>query len=288
MASKDIGFILPEQVASILSSTTLESGQGVSHGKNHAPDMLSYPFKRLRRTVLSKLALLHPPFGRRLATPTPLLKIEYPASRQSKTLFVFLPGIDDLAEDFERRGIIDEMRNQAVDANAMAVDAHYGYYAREEIFERITDDVILSANTAGYEEIWIAGISLGGFGAALYAAHHPERVSGLMLMAPYLGRKELIDEIVRAGGVRKWNPGFIPKGDHERFLWAWIKRRLSGATFGLPICLGYGRSDRFADANQLLASVLPQECVIVLDGGHDWRTWKRIWAIVLNLWKSRH
>jgi len=41
--------------------------------------------------------------------------------------------------------------------------------------------------------------------------------------------------------------------------------------------LGFGRSDRFCAAHELLAATLPPESVDVIDGGHDWPTWFRLW-----------
>jgi hypothetical protein len=46
--------------------------------------------------------------------------------------------------------------------------------------------------------------------------------------------------------------------------------------------LGYGRSDRFARGHLLLAKILPADCVVVEDGGHDWPTWLALWGRVLD------
>jgi pimeloyl-ACP methyl ester carboxylesterase len=221
-----------------------------------------------------------------MAASTPLAKMEYSGGVQSKTLVIFLPGIDDLAEDFERRGIIADMRQYGITADAIAVDAHYGYYAEEIIFQRITDDVIVSARRAGYAEIWLAGISLGGFGASLYAARHAADIDGLMLFAPYLGDDTLIQEIADAGGTRNWEPGHIAEGDYPRSLWAWFKHHLAKENPALPIYLGYGISDKFARANALLARELAQHQIFAIPGKHNWRTWKKIWKMLLPQWNK--
>jgi pimeloyl-ACP methyl ester carboxylesterase len=169
------------------------------------------------------------------------------------------------------------------------VDAHYGYYAARALFERMADDVIFSAHAAGYEQLWLAGISLGGFGATLYAAHHAQQIDGMILLAPYLGKESLIQEIEEAGGIQNWNPGDFPEGDTDRTLWAWFKT-YSESNEGLPpIYLGYGKSDKFARANAMLAEILPPSHVFAIEGGHDWRTWKKIWRHFLTVWKiERH
>jgi pimeloyl-ACP methyl ester carboxylesterase len=207
--------------------------------------------------------------------------MEYSNDAQGKRLIIFLPGIGDLAEDFERRGFIDELRRRDIAADAVAVDAHYGYYAERVIHERMADDVIASACAAGYEDIWLAGISLGGFGAASYAARHPSHIKGLLLLAPYLGSGTLISEIADAGGMKNWEPGNIPESDYQRALWMWFKGHLASENPALQIYLGYGVGDMFARAHGLLAEVLPQDQVFSIPGGHDWRTWKKIWRSFL-------
>jgi len=44
-------------------------------------------------------------------------------------------------------------------------------------------------------------ISLGGLGALLYTMEYPQDVQRLMLLAPYVGQTDLVNEIADAGGV---------------------------------------------------------------------------------------
>lgn len=214
------------------------------------------------------------------------MTMEYRAAERSNSLIIFLPGIDDLAEDFERRGFIDDMRRHGITADAVAVDAHYGYYASRAIHSRITEDVVVSARDAGYEQIWLAGISLGGFGAASYAALHSSHISGLLLFAPYLGGAKIVREISTAGGASLWQPGTVDTGDYQRALWAWLKQTLAENNSNLPIYLGYGERDMFRNANALLAGLLPTDQVYSIPGGHNWRTWRQLWQMVLPQWKT--
>ncbi len=41
--------------------------------------------------------------------------------------------------------------------------------------------------------------------------------------------------------------------------------------------LGYGRSDRFAFSDRLLAAALPAERVFETEGGHDGAPWLALW-----------
>lgn len=249
---------------------------------------LEYRYRRFKRGLVSRLALAHPGFVTMLPAHEPLRKLAFREAGKSSTLVVFLPGIGDLAEDFLRNGIVKDMRLHGIKADAVAIDAHYGYYARETIFERITDDVVEWGRKKGYRRIWLAGVSMGGFGAALYAARHATHVEGLLLFAPYLGDKPLIEEIRQAGGIAEWEPGDVSERDYARSLWAWIKHRhVQRQEEALPIYLAYGRGDKFAPANLLLSESLPDTQVITIKGRHNWPTWKKLWRDLLPRWKDR-
>lgn len=175
------------------------------------------------------------------------------------------------------------MHRHGMAVDAIAVDAHYGYYASRAIHSRITEDLISSARLAGYERVWLAGISLGGFGAVTYAALNASHVAGLLLFAPYLGKPDLIREIESAGGIGNWEPGEISQDDYSRTLWAWLKNN-AGRDDALPIYLGYGKSDMFERAHAMLAELLPENRVHCIPGGHDWPTWQQLWRSMLPEW----
>lgn len=246
--------------------------------------LFKYRARRFSRGVASKLALLSSRFHALLPTASTISRREHHWEKsKNNRLMVFLPGIDDVAEDFERRGFIADTRHHGFAQGAIAVDAHYGYYASRRIFSAITDDVVGKARSHGYHQIWMVGVSLGGFGAATYAANRPGEIAGLLLLAPYLGGAELISEITAAGGVKHWNPGHVEEGNYPRRLWAWIKHEY--AVVGrprIPLYLGYGKGDRFAAAHRLLAEVIPSSHVFSIPGGHNWKTWTKIWRHFLS------
>lgn len=227
--------------------------------------------------MAATLGLMSPRFHGLLPTGETFDRIDFRWKRDGEHLMVFLPGIGDLAQDFVRRGFVDAVRRHGVVAGSVVLDAHYGYYASRALHGLLRDDVIEAAHREGFRSVWMTGISLGGFGAASFAAAHPDRVAGLLLLAPYLGDASLIREIRMAGGARHWEPGAIAEDDYPRRLWAWLKREHSGEPASIPIYLGYGKSDRFAQAHHLLAELLPKENVCALPGGHDWKTWDRLW-----------
>jgi pimeloyl-ACP methyl ester carboxylesterase len=213
-------------------------------------------------------------------TPIATLLRQYdgPAAAH-RILIVYLPGSGDSMSAFEQNGLLRSLRERGVPADVISVNAHLGYYREGSVSSRLEEDVMRPARAAGYRQIWFVGDSLGAYGALSYAREHPGQIAGLVLLGPYLGERSVFSEIERAGGLGTWDPGVLEKksraGD-ERLLWLWFRDAVRAGRLP-PLYLGYGRHDRFSPAHQLLASLLPGERVIVIEGGHDWPTWKQAW-----------
>src|SRR5438874_5901621 len=186
-----------------------------------------YLLRKLRRNLVSTFALHFLRAIAFLPAHAPLDVREYKsADKPSEELIIFLPGIGDVLEDYETNGFIEAVLQSGAPADMIVVDAHFGYYLRQIVIERLRADVIAPARvTGGYKEIWLAGISLGGFGALLYASEHPNDVDGLVLLAPFLGHPPTIAKIGAAGDVRQWQPANAPaETEYEQKLWLWIRR----------------------------------------------------------------
>ena len=199
------------------------------------------------------------------------------------TLLILLPGIRGDGSEYAKKGFVRAVRSRNLTVDLLTVDAHFGYYAKRNVVERLRADVIAPARAQGYKNIWLIGISLGGFGSLIYSSEYPDDITGMVVLAPYLGRTEVIAEISQAGGLKHWQPGPSAKSDPERRLWAWLKNYAAPANALPRLYLGYGRGDKFAQANALLASVLPPQHVDVVSGGHNWSTWKTLWTWVLDV-----
>ena len=211
-------------------------------------------------------------------TPTPIPQRWYvePQAGHS-TLLVFLPGIRDDVEDFARRSFVDAVRERDLAADMVAVDTHIGYFRAGTVTERLREDVLLPARQRGYDRLVMVGISLGGLGSLLTTEAHPQEVDGLILLAPFLGEREVIEEIAAAGGAAAWQPGELDPDDYQRHLWAWLRQAELP-----PTVLACGRDDRFVDACRLLAARLPEEAFLTTPGGHDWVAWKTLWERILD------
>ena len=224
--------------------------------------------------VLSSCAALRP-------ARVPIETVEI-ASGDGRCLTILLPGRFSGPERFETEGFAKALTDRDISMDLVAVNAHLGYYRKRSVIDRIRLDVVKPAQEAGYEEIWIAGTSLGGTGTLLYLREHPEDLSGALAIAPFLGDEEVIDEVESAGGATKWAPpDSIEADDVGRQLWSWLPPG-SGRSENVPLHLAWGTRDDFDRSNRLLAEILPEDRVYTHDGAHDWPTWLALWKDFLD------
>jgi pimeloyl-ACP methyl ester carboxylesterase len=196
-------------------------------------------------------------------------------------MLVMLPSAKARPQDLVEHGVVRAMRERSLPVDVVAVEAHLGYYLDGSFSKQLKDKVIAPARARNYQRIWLMGISLGGMGALIYASEHPAEIEGVVVLAPFLGARGTIAEVVRAGGLARWQPGAMKTDDDERRLLAWIKAYQPAAA--LPgIYLGYGTADRFAAASKLLEERLPATQVVSVAGDHDWATWLRLWQDLLD------
>jgi len=190
------------------------------------------------------------------------------------TLVVMLPGMGDRAGAFAENGFLEIGGNEGLDV--IAVDAHLGYYRERSLLQRLREDVVLPARARGYRHIWLLGISMGGFGTLLYAEAHAGDIDGIILLAPFLGDDELIENIRAAGHLADWAPPDHGFKDYEVAVWKWLQREATRPD-RVPILVGFGESDRLAGALAPLVETLDADHVYVRPGNHRWTTWTPLW-----------
>ena len=122
---------------------------------------------------------------------------------------------------------------------------------------------------------------MGGLGTLVYTREHPEDPSGLVAIAPFLGKSELVDEIRSAGGPRQWRPSPPPAENTIEGLWAWIGQAYADGP-PVPTFLAYGTEDRVREGDELFAALLPEDHTVTLPGDHDWSVWKQLWEEMLD------
>jgi pimeloyl-ACP methyl ester carboxylesterase len=188
---------------------------------------------------------------------------------------VLLPGFGDRPAAFEKHGFVAALRRHAPQYDVIAADAHFGYYRAHSLVERLERDVIGPLRAQGYRELWLAGTSMGGFGAVAYARKHPARIAGLLLFAPYMGSSEVTAEVVRAGGLCKYRAPEPYVDDAQGFTRAnfGFLRKLACEPSPVAVWLAVGQSDRLFPANEVLGRALAPQRFLTLQGGHGWKVW---------------
>lgn len=215
----------------------------------------------------------------------PMPHVLYPApAGEADTLVVLLPGISNRSEDFDQRGWTARIHATLPRADVLAADAHLGYFISETLIERLHEDLI-APRTRDYGQVWMVGVSLGGLGCALYARAHPEQVDKVLLLAPYMGRAAIAEEVVASGGLLRWTPpatdDLSPELRAYIRAWRFYQQRCRAPEERPRLYLGYGDEDRFRVPNGALATALPAARCFHGPGGHTWPVWDALFDRML-------
>ena len=209
--------------------------------------------------------------------PIPTRWVDAPAPSQVRRLAIVLPGRGDDLDALANSGIVDAIQHSRPDFDVVLVEATLSYYLDGKIVPRLHDQIVTPARRRGYREIWLAGASMGGVGVTLYEHEHPGELTGLLLMAPYMGDGTLIKEIAAVGGVAAWEPGPKPieidRANGVREQWRVIKSWSRDAAMSKRVWLVCGESDRLRTAADLIGTVLAPDHYLARTGGHAWKVW---------------
>jgi len=221
--------------------------------------------------------------GGDVTRPIPTLFV--PAAQPAHRLVVMLPGRGDDLGSLVRRGVAQLIHQHWPDADVMLTGLTMPFYQQGRAAQRLHEEILVPARAQHYDEVWLAGISLGGFGVLLYDRAYPGEIDGMLLISPYLGDKPLYREIQAAGGLARWQPGpeqgFTP-ATYQRELWRYIQRRFAHPGQAPSVWLAYGDKERFRDRIGLLAGQLPPGHVFELPGHHNWTLWTPAMGALLD------
>lgn len=202
------------------------------------------------------------------------------AGQHAKTLVILLPGAYQQPEDFIKEGFVKAVHEHQLPIDLMMAELSFHHIANQTALTEIHTELIQPALGKGYKNIWLAGISIGGYVAIAYANRYPAKLAGLLLLAPYPGNRITTGEIVLAGGITAWTPEAVADDDTELGNWIWLKTNAN--TTHIEVHLGYGEDDRFAKSHVLMAQALPIARVDKIAGGHVWPVWQQLWHNFLD------
>lgn len=199
---------------------------------------------------------------------------------RAETLIVLLPAAYAPPEDFIREGFVKAVHERQLPIDLIMAELSFDHIANQTALTEIHTDLIQPALGKGYKNIWLAGISIGGYVTIAYANRYPAKLAGLLLLAPYPGNRITTGEIAQAGGILEWLPEAVADDDTELGNWSWLKANANAKD--IEIHLGYGKDDRFAKSHFMMAQVLPVARVDKITGGHTWPVWQQLWHNFLD------
>jgi hypothetical protein len=216
----------------------------------------------------------------------PLASTTVPAAQPATRAVVVLPGRGDDLAGLEQSGIVAAIQQQWPDADVVLADVSLSVYRGGNMPERLHADVILPTRARGYQQVWLAGASMGGMGVILYDRDHPGALDGLILLAPYLGGRAIQREVAGAGGLASWDPGApqqIDASNWQHELWRHLQTLSLDPQQQKRVWLVYGEKDRLRRAIGLLSPHLLADQVLVRPGGHTWAVWNPAMGEILAL-----
>jgi pimeloyl-ACP methyl ester carboxylesterase len=212
-----------------------------------------------------------------------------PAGSAQRPLVIVLPGFGVGVQGMKDHRVAQTIQEVWPEAEVQLADATFAYYRDGNLITRLHEEIVGPAARTG-RKIWLLGASLGGMGVLLYEHEHPGELAGIILFAPFLGDRPLLEEIRAAGGARDWNPGPQPaeltNENYQREVWRMVKGWSERPDTAPRVWLACGNEDRLLGGARLLAESLPPDRYFELQGGHTWNTWlnggKTVFAHVRN------
>lgn len=205
--------------------------------------------------------------------------------QQAQRLVVVLPGRGDDLSALRDSGMVEAIQGAWPDAEVVLAELAIRDYMDGQAPRRLHDEIIAPARQRGFREIWLTGASLGGMGTLLYDRAYPGSLDGMILLAPFLGERAILEEVSNAGGISRWQAGPaqpINEDNWQRELWRHAQTWARDPAGARNVWLAYGDRDRLRDAMPLFTPALRQEQVLVREGGHTWSVWAPATADILR------
>ncbi|HUR39708.1 MAG TPA: hypothetical protein VM240_00920 [Verrucomicrobiae bacterium] len=193
-----------------------------------------------------------------------------------KVLVVVLPGFAFDHDDLRDKGVATAIQKGWPSADVALVGATFPYYRTGVLVEKLHAQVIAPARAAGYRQVWLAGGSMGGMGTLLYEQAHPGELTGLVILSPFLGSDDLLDEI-REAGLERWSAGelspVVDGDNYQRHVWKMIQGWGARPDPAARVWLACGTEDPLFKDVQVMAPVVPKDQYLPSPGGHSWDYW---------------
>jgi hypothetical protein len=209
--------------------------------------------------------------------PIPQALITGAGGADRPTLVIVLPGRQDNVEVMQKFRVAQAIQAGWPEVDVQLTSATLAYYRDGGLARRVHQQLIAPARAAGYQRVILMGASMGGMGTLIVDQAHPGTIDQLVLLAPYLGERDLLQSIGDAGGIEKWQPGPKPatvnSDNFQTELWRHIQNFSVNEISRRRVWLAYGEEDRLAQTMPLLEAALDPAQILQRPGGHRWTVW---------------
>jgi pimeloyl-ACP methyl ester carboxylesterase len=190
---------------------------------------------------------------------SPMVSVDDDLKGRARCLVVFLPGVGDVATDFEDRGFVESPRARGLRVDVSSAQATLAYDTKGTVVQ-LGEDVVSPARR--YREAWRIGLSMGGLGTLLHAHDHPTEITGVLALAPFPSIHPIAAKIRAEGGLVKWKaPEKVESTNEDTTileLWRWLQALTAGEERGPKRYPGRGTPDEAVrESNEILALTLP-------------------------------
>ena len=205
--------------------------------------------------------------------------------KKTDRLIIFFPGLYDTAEKFKDEAFFSIARKEGIKADMVSANVNIFHLLKDMMIKRIEADIFKNAKDAGYKNIWLVGVSLGGLNSLLFYSKYEKDICGVVTLAPYVANTPLIEDLKNAKEIENWKPAItedkLVLETKLQYLWLWLKKQKIANNLG-QIYLGYGKQDRFAEAIELFENILDKKTIVKIEGAHNWDTGQKIWLRQLS------
>ncbi|MCA9704563.1 MAG: hypothetical protein KDK70_01800 [Myxococcales bacterium] len=229
-----------------------------------------------RRTCLQALLAAGAVLGAGGCAPDfKILPIAASPKRRAPVLMVFITGFDDHRQDLVDHGVIDVIERHGGSVDVLVVEGETPQYMSGEFTGEFNRRIVQTPRFQRYRRRILLGFSGGGTAALSYASGHPDAFDTMILYAPYLGPKFIVEEIAEAGGLARWQP--TGPQEHQEALWVWLRRYAAGEVEAPDLYLLWSREDDVAVGLPLLEDSGLRERISVGSGEHGWPAFDGLW-----------
>ncbi|MEZ4452680.1 MAG: alpha/beta hydrolase [Nannocystaceae bacterium] len=200
----------------------------------------------------------------------PWYELRYRDDRSADTLLLIAAGATDTPDVLHQHGVFTLLRERGCKSDIVVLYRLAASYVLGDVADDLHADVVAQGERK--RRTWL-GMSAGGLVTFDYARAYPGEIDRIVALAPFLGPKLVIDEVVAAGSLDRYVPS--PPIETIEETWLWLRGYAEGAERP-HLDLLWGQQDPGVRALDFLGAALPEAQRFTGPGDHEWPSFMRL------------